>query len=140
NIPVFFIQDAIKFPDLVHSVKMEADRGFPQADSAHDTFWDFASLMPESMHMLTWVMSDRAIPRSYRMIQGFGIHTFRFVNRTGDVSFVKFHWRPILGAQSVVWDEAVKINGADNDFHRRDLWEAIDSGDYPEFEFGVQVF
>ncbi len=140
NIPVFFIQDAIKFPDLIHSVKMEADRGFPQAASAHDTFWDFVSLMPESMHMLTWVMSDRAIPRSYRMIQGFGIHTFRFVNRKGDVSFVKFHWRPLLGAQSVVWDEAVKINGADNDFHRRDLWEAIDSGNYPEFEFGVQVF
>jgi catalase len=140
NIPVFFIQDAIKFPDLIHSVKMEADRGFPQAGSAHDTFWDFASLMPESMHMLTWVMSDRAIPRSFRMIEGFGIHTFRFVNQKGDVSFVKFHWRPLLGAQSVVWDEAVKINGADNDFHRRDLWEAIESGDYPEYEFGVQVF
>jgi catalase len=140
NIPVFFIQDAIKFPDLIHSVKMEADRGFPQAASAHDTFWDFASLMPESMHMLTWVMSDRAIPRSYRMIEGFGIHTFRFINQKGAVSFVKFHWRPVLGAQSVVWDEAVKINGADNDFHRRDLWEAIESGNYPEYEFGVQVF
>jgi catalase len=140
NIPVFFIQDAIKFPDLIHSVKMEADRGFPQAGSAHDTFWDFASLMPESMHMLTWVMSDRAIPRSYRMIEGFGIHTFRFINANDKVSLVKFHWRPLLGAQSVVWDEAVKINGADNDFHRRDLWEAIESGDYPEYEFGVQVF
>ncbi|MDB5600520.1 MAG: Catalase [Xanthobacteraceae bacterium] len=140
NIPVFFIQDAIKFPDLIHSVKMEADRGFPQAASAHDTFWDFASLMPESMHMLTWAMSDRAIPRSYRMMEGFGIHTFRFINADGKVSFVKFHWRPLLGAQSVVWDEAVKINGADNDFHRRDLWEAIESGDYPEYEFGVQVF
>ncbi len=140
NIPVFFIQDAIKFPDLIHSVKMEADRGFPQAASAHDTFWDFASLMPESMHMLTWAMSDRAIPRSYRMIEGFGIHTFRFINAQGKVSLVKFHWRPLLGAQSVVWDEAVKINGADNDFHRRDLWEAIDGGDYPEYEFGVQVF
>jgi catalase len=140
NIPVFFIQDAIKFPDLIHSVKMEADRGFPQAASAHDTFWDFASLMPESMHMLTWVMSDRAIPRSYRMIEGFGIHTFRFINQKGDVSLVKFHWRPLLGAQSVVWDEAVKINGADNDFHRRDLWEAIEAGNYPEYEFGVQVF
>jgi catalase len=140
NIPVFFIQDAIKFPDLIHSVKMEADRGFPQAGSAHDTFWDFASLMPESMHMLTWVMSDRAIPRSYRMIEGFGIHTFRFINADDKVSLVKFHWRPLLGAQSVVWDEAVKINGADNDFHRRDLWAAIERGDYPEYEFGVQVF
>src|ERR1700686_1515147 len=109
NIPVFFIQDAIKFPDLIHSVKMEPDRGYPQAASAHDTFWDFASLMPESMHMLTWVMSDRAIPRSLRMIEGFGIHTFRFINQKGDVSLVKFHWRPLLGAQSVVWDEAVKI-------------------------------
>ena len=140
NIPVFFIQDAMKFPDLVHSVKMEADRAFPQAASAHDTFWDFVSLMPESMHMLTWVMSDRAIPRSLRMIEGFGVHTFRLVNAAGDSTFVKFHWRPVLGAQSVLWDEALKINGADNDFHRRDLWTAIDQGDFPEFEFAIQAF
>jgi catalase len=140
NIPVFFIQDAIKFPDLIHSVKMEPDRGFPQAASAHDTFWDFVSLMPESMHMLMWVMSDRAIPRSLRMIEGFGIHTFRFVNIKGEVTFVKFHWRPALGAASVLWDEAVKINGADPDFHRRDLWEAIDGGDFPEFELAIQAF
>jgi catalase len=140
NIPVFFIQDAMKFPDLVHSVKMEADRGFPQAASAHDTFWDFASLTPESMHMLMWAMSDRAIPRSLRMIEGFGVHTFRLINAKGDSHFVKFHWRPKLGAQSVLWDEAVKINGADPDFHRRDLWEAIDMGDFPEWELGLQVF
>lgn len=139
NIPVFFIQDAVKFPDLIHSVKMEPDRGFPQNASAHDTFWDFVSLMPESMHMLMWVMSDRAIPRSLRMIEGFGVNTFRFVNAKGESSFVKFHWRPVLGAASVLWDEAVKINGADQDFHRRDLWEAIDKGNFPEFEFGVQV-
>lgn len=140
NIPVFFIQDAIKFPDLVHSVKMEPDRGFPQAASAHDTFWDFASLMPESMHMLMWVMSDRAIPRSLRTMQGFGVHTFRLVNAEGKASFVKFHWRPTIGSQSVLWDEAVKISGADPDFHRRDLWEAIDKKHFPEFELGVQVF
>ncbi|MEA3208331.1 MAG: catalase [Chthoniobacter sp.] len=140
NIPVFFIQDAMKFPDLVHSVKMEADRGFPQAASAHDTFWDFASLTPESMHMLLWVMSDRAIPRSLRMIEGFGVHTFRLINAQGESRFVKFHWRPKLGAQSVLWDEAVKINGADPDFHRRDLWEAIERGDFPEWELGLQVF
>ena len=140
NIPVFFIQDAIKFPDLIHSVKMEPDRGYPQAASAHDTFWDFASLMPESMHMLTWVMSDRAIPRSLRMIEGFGIHTFRLVNKNGDSTFVKFHWRPAAGAVSVVWDEAVKINGADPDFHRRDLFEAIEKGDFPEWEFCIQAF
>jgi catalase len=140
NIPVFFIQDAIKFPDLIHSVKMEPDRGYPQAASAHDTFWDFASLMPESMHMLTWVMSDRAIPRSLRMIEGFGIHTFRLVNKKGQSTFVKFHWRPVAGAASVIWDEAVKINGADPDFHRRDLFEAIDKGDYPEWEFCIQAF
>jgi catalase len=139
NIPVFFIQDAMKFPDLVHSVKMEPDRGFPQNASAHDTFWDFVSLMPESMHMLMWVMSDRAIPRSLRMIEGFGVNTFRFINAQGQASFVKFHWRPKLGASSVVWDEAVKINGADQDFHRRDLWTAIDRGDFPEFELSVQV-
>ena len=140
NIPVFFIQDAIKFPDLIHSVKMEPDRGYPQAASAHDTFWDFASLMPESMHMLTWVMSDRAIPRSLRMIEGFGIHTFRLVNKGGDSTFVKFHWRPTAGAVSVIWDEAVKINGADPDFHRRDLFEAIDKGDFPEWDFCIQSF
>ncbi len=140
NMPVFFIQDAMKFPDLVHAVKMEPDRAFPQAASAHDTFWDFVSLMPESMHMLQWVMSDRAIPRSVRMIEGFGVHTFRLVNAEGVSTFVKFHWRPTLGAHSVVWNEAVKINGADNDFHRRDLWEAIDKGDFPSWELSVQAF
>jgi catalase len=140
NIPVFFIQDAMKFPDLIHSVKPEPDRGFPQAASAHDTFWDFISLMPESMHMIMWVMSDRAIPRSLRMMEGFGIHTFRLVNAAGKTQFVKFHWRPRLGTSSVLWDEAVKISGADADFHRRDLWEAIDGGDFPEFELGFQIF
>jgi catalase len=140
NIPVFFIQDAMKFPDLVHSVKMEPDRGFPQAASAHDTFWDFVSLMPESMHMIMWAMSDRAIPRSFRTIEGFGVHTFRLVNADGESTFVKFHWRPKLGLQSVLWDEAVKISGADPDFHRRDLWQAIDAGDYPEWELGLQIF
>ena len=140
NIPVFFIQDAIKFPDLIHSVKPEPDRGFPQAASAHDTFWDFISLMPESMHMIMWVMSDRAIPRSLRMMEGFGIHTFRLVNDAGESRFVKWHWRPKLGNSSVLWDEAVKINGADSDFHRKDLWEAIDTGDFPEWELGLQIF
>ena len=140
NIPVFFIQDAIKFPDLVHSVKMEPDKGFPQAASAHDNFWDFVSLTPETMHMLTWVMSDRAIPRSLRMIEGFGVHTFRLLDAEGVSRFVKFHWRPKLGASSVLWDEAVKINGADPDFHRRDMWEAIERGDFPEWELGLQVF
>jgi len=140
NIPVFFIQDAMKFPDLIHSVKIEPDRGFPQAASAHDTFWDFISLMPESMHMIMWVMSDRAIPRSFRMMEGFGIHTFRLVNEAGETQFVKFHWRPKLGNASVLWDEAVKISGADSDFHRRDLWEAIAAGDFPEFELGLQIF
>lgn len=140
NIPVFFIQDAIKFPDLIHAVKMEADRGFPQAATAHDTFWDFASLMPESMHMLMWAMSDRTIPSSLRKIEGFGIHTFRFLDRKGKSTFVKFHWRPMLGMSSVLWDEAVKINGADPDFHRRDLWEAIERGDFPQWEFAVQAF
>jgi catalase len=140
NIPVFFIQDAIKFPDLIHSVKIEPDRGFPQAASAHDTFWDFISLMPESMHMIMWVMSDRAIPRSLRMMEGFGIHTFRLVNEAGKSHFVKWHWRPKLGNSSVMWDEAVKINGADSDFHRKDLWEAIDGGDFPEWELGLQIF
>jgi catalase len=140
NIPVFFIQDAIKFPDLIHSVKIEPDRGFPQAASAHDTFWDFISLMPESLHMIMWVMSDRAIPRSFRMMEGFGIHTFRLVNEKGESRFVKFHWRPKLGTSSVAWDEAVKISGADSDFHRKDLWNAIAAGDFPEFELGLQIF
>ena len=140
NIPVFFIQDAIKFPDVIHSVKPEPDRGFPQAQSAHDTFWDFASLMPETAHMLMWVMSDRAIPRSFRFMEGFAVHTFRFVNAEGRSTFVKFHWKPKAGMQSVVWNEAVKISGADPDFHRRDLWDAIQSGDYPEWELGLQLF
>jgi catalase len=140
NIPVFFIQDAIKFPDLIHSVKMEPDRGYPQGATAHDTFWDFVSLLPESMNMILWIMSDRTIPRSLRMMEGFGIHTFRLVNAEGKSTFVKFHWRPTIGAASVVWDEAVKINGADPDFHRRDLFEAIQNGDFPEWEFGVQAF
>lgn len=140
NIPVFFIQDAMKFPDLVHSVKEAPDRAFPQAQSAHDNFWDFISLMPEAMHMVMWTMSDRGIPRSFRFMEGFGVHTFRFVNAEGDGQFVKFHWKPKLGLQSVLWNEAVKINGADPDFHRRDLWNAIKAGDYPEWELGIQVF
>jgi catalase len=140
NIPVFFIQDAIKFPDLIHAVKPEPHHGMPQGASAHDTFWDFVSLMPESTHMLMWVMSDRAIPRSYRMMQGFGVHTFRLINDAGESTFVKFHWKPLLGTHSLVWDEAVKIAGADADFHRRDLWEAIESGNYPEWELGFQLF
>ena len=140
NIPVFFIQDAMKFPDLVHSVKDEPDRGFPQAQSAHDNFWDFISLMPESMHMVLWQMSDRTIPRSFRFMEGFGVHSFRFVNKDGKSTFVKFHWKPRLGMQSVVWDEAVKINGADPDFHRRDLWTAIEKGDFPEWDLAVQLF
>lgn len=140
NIPVFFIQDAMKFPDLVHSVKEAPDRAFPQAQSAHDNFWDFISLMPEAMHMVMWTMSDRGIPRSFRFMEGFGVHTFRFVNAEGQSKFVKFHWKPKQGLQSVLWDEAVKINGADPDFHRRDLWGAIQNGDFPEWELGVQVF
>lgn len=140
NIPVFFIQDAMKFPDLVHALKPEPHNGIPQAASAHDTFWDFVSLMPESTHMLMWVMSDRAIPRSYRMMQGFGVHTFRLVNAQGVSHFVKFHWKPMLGAHSLVWDEAQKIQGADNDYHRRDLWDAIEAGAYPEWELGFQIF
>lgn len=140
NIPVFFIQDAMKFPDLVHALKPEQHHAMPQASSAHDTFWDFVSLMPESTHMLMWVMSDRAIPRSYRMMQGFGVHTFRFVNAQGESKFVKFHWNPLAGTHSLTWDEAVKISGADPDFHRRDLWEAIESGEYPEWQLGVQIF
>jgi len=140
NIPVFFIQDAIRFPDMVHAVKEEPDRAFPQAQSAHDNFWDFIGLTPESMHMIMWVMSDRAIPRSFRFMEGFGVHTFRFVNAKDKSTFVKFIWKPKLGLQSVVWNEAVKINGADPDFHRRDLWTAIQAGDFPEWELCVQLF
>lgn len=140
NIPVFFIQDAIKFPDVIHAVKPEPDRAFPQAQSAHDNFWDFISLTPESMHMIMWVMSDRAIPRSFRFMEGFGVHTFRLLNAKDESTFVKFIWKPKLGLQSVVWNEAVKINGADPDFHRRDLWQAIQSGDFPEWELCVQLF
>ncbi|MCQ8878031.1 catalase [Pseudoalteromonas shioyasakiensis] len=140
NIPVFFIQDAMKFPDLIHSAKAEPDRGFPQAQTAHDTFWDFISLSPESMHMVMWAMSDRAIPRSLRFMEGFGVHTFKFINSKGEEKFVKFHWKPKGGMQSVVWNEALKLNGADPDFHRRDMWESINQGDYPEWELGVQVF
>ncbi|CAH0316055.1 catalase [Roseomonas sp. CECT 9278] len=139
NIPVFFIQDAIKFPDLVHAVKMEADRGYPQAASAHDTFWDFVGLMPESMHMIMWAMSDRTIPRSLRMIEGFGVHSFRLIGAEGRATFVKFHWRPKLGTQSTCWDEAVKIAGADPDYHRRDLYESIAAGDFPEWTLAVQL-
>ena len=140
NIPVFFIQDAIKFPDLIHAVKMEANTGYPQAGSAHDTFWDFVSLMPETSHMIMWAMSDRTIPRSLRTMEGFGIHTFRLVNAIGKSTFVKFHWKPKLGLQSTVWDEALKLQAADNDYHRRDLHEAIEQGDFPEWELGMQLF
>lgn len=140
NIPVFFIQDAIKFPDLVHSVKMEADRGYPQAASAHDTFWDFVGLMPETTHMIMWAMSDRAIPRSFRTMEGFGVNTFRLVNQAGEGTFVKFLWKPKLGLQSTCWDEAVKIGGADPDYQRRDLFEAIAAGDFPEWELAIQTF
>jgi len=140
NMPVFFIQDAMKFPDLIHAAKPEPDRGFPQAQTAHDNFWDFIGLMPEAMHMIMWTMSDRAIPRSFRFMEGFGVHTFRFVNADGKSTYVKFHWKPVLGLQSVVWNEAVKINGADPDFHRRDMWNAITAGDAPAWELGVQLF
>ena len=140
NIPVFFIQDAMKFPDLIHAVKPEPHHGMPQAASAHDTFWDFVSLMPESTHMLMWVMSDRAIPRSLRMMQGFGVHTFRLVNEKNESVFCKFHWTPKLGVHSLTWEEAVKISGADPDYHRRDLWTAIESGEYPEWELALQIF
>jgi len=139
NMPIFFIQDAMKFPDLIHSVKPEPNNEIPQAASAHDTFYDFVSHAPETLHNHIWAMSDRAIPRSYRMMEGFGIHTFRFINKEGKSHFVKFHWKPVLGVHSVTWEEAVKINGADADFHRRDLWEAIEAGQYPEWEFGIQV-
>jgi len=140
NIPVFFIQDAMKFPDLVHAVKPEPHHAMPQASSAHDTYWDFVSLMPESTHMLLWQMSDRAIPRSYRTMQGFGVHTFRLVNTAGESVFCKFHWTPLAGTHSLVWDEAAKLVGADPDFHRRDLWEAIEAGAFPEYELGIQIF
>ena len=140
NIPVFFIQDAMKFPDLVHAAKPEPHHAMPQAATAHDTFWDFASLSPEIAHMLMWTMSDRAIPRSYRTMQGFGVHTFRLVNAQGESRFVKFHWTPLAGTHSLVWDEAVRISGADPDFHRRDLWEAIEAGNFPEYELGLQIF
>jgi Catalase len=140
NIPVFFIQDAIKFPDLIHAAKQEPDRGFPQAQTAHDNFWDFISLSPESMNMVMWIMSDRTIPRSFRFMEGFGVHTFRMIDANGKSTFVKFHWKPKQGLQSVVWNEALKLNGADPDFHRRDLWDAIQMGDYPEWELGLQLF
>ncbi|MFJ7365964.1 catalase [Peribacillus frigoritolerans] len=139
NIPVFFIQDAIKFPDLIHAVKPEPHNEIPQAASAHDTFWDFVANNEETAHMIMWHLSDRAIPRSFRMMEGFGVHTFRFVNEQGVAHFVKFHWKPVLGVKSLVWDEAQKIAGKNPDFHRQDLWEAIDTGNYPEFEFGVQM-
>ncbi len=139
NMPVFFIQDSIKFPDLVHALKPEPHNEMPQAAAAHDNFWDFISLMPESMHMIMWVLSDRAIPRSYRMMEGFGVHTFRFVNEAGKSRFVKFHWKPIAGIHSLLLDEAQKLAGKDPDFNRRDIWEAIEMGDYPEFELGVQI-
>ena len=139
NVPVFFIQDAVKFPDLIHAVKPEPNNEIPQAASAHDTFWDFVSLTPESMHTVMWAMSDRAIPRSLRMMEGFGVHTFRFVNESNESVFVKFHWKPALGVHSVAWDEAQKISGKDSDFHRRDLWEAIESGNFPEWNFGFQI-
>lgn len=139
NMPVFFIQDAIKFPDLIHAAKGEPHNEIPQAATAHDTFWDFISLTPESMHMIMWAMSDRAIPRSYRMMEGFGVHTFRFINEQGKSHFVKFHWKPLLGVHSVLWDEAQKISGKDADYHRRDLYDAIENGAFPEWEFGVQI-
>ncbi|MEO6053325.1 MAG: catalase [Chthoniobacterales bacterium] len=139
NIPVFFIQDAIKFPDLIHAVKPEPNNEIPQASSAHDTFYDFISLTPESMHMLMWVMSDRAIPRSFGMMEGFGVHTYRLVNAKGKSTFVKFHWKPVLGVHSLVWDEAVKLAGQDADFHRRDMHDAIEQGNFLEWEFGVQL-
>ncbi|WP_240664326.1 catalase [Methanosarcina sp. MSH10X1] len=139
NMPVFFIQDAIKFPDLVHAIKPEQDNQIPQASAAHDTFWDFVSCHPENAHMIMWVLSDRALPRSYRMMEGFGVNTFRFVNSEGKGRFIKFHWKPLLGIHSLVWDETQKIAGKDPDFNRRDLWEAIEMGDYPEYEFGVQI-
>lgn len=140
NIPVFFIQDALKFPDLIHAAKPEPDNEIPQAQTAHDTFWDFISVMPEATHMIMWIMSDRAIPRSLRMMEGFGVHTFRLINVKGESTFVKFHWKPVLGLHSLAWDEAQKIAGKDPDFHRKDLWHAIEIGQYPEWELGLQLF
>ncbi len=140
NMPIFFIQDAMKFPDLVHAVKPEPDRGFPQAASAHDTFWDFVSLSPETMHNVIWLMSDRALPRSFSMMEGFGIHSYRFINKDGKSTFVRFHWKPVNGVQSLIWDEAVKISGADPDYNRRDLFESIEQGYFPEWHLGVQLF
>lgn len=139
NMPVFFIQDAMKFPDFVHAVKPEPHNEIPQAQSAHDTFWDFVSSNEETAHMIMWAMSDRSLPRSFRMMEGFGVHTFRFVNEQGEAHFVKFHWKPVLGVHSLVWDETQKLGGKDPDFNRRDLWEAIETGNYPEYEFGVQL-
>lgn len=139
NFPVFFIQDGIKFPDFVHAVKPEPHNEIPTGASAHDTLWDFVSLQPETLHTIMWLMSDRAIPRSYRMMQGFGVHTFRFVNAAGRGTFVKFHWKPKLGVHSLVWDEAQEIQGRDPDFNRRDLWDTIEAGQYPEWELGVQL-
>ena len=139
NMPVFFIQDAIKFPDVVHALKPEPHNEIPQAQSAHDTFWDFVWLTPESTHMIMWLMSDRAIPRSYAMMEGFGVHTFRLVNDEGVSRFVKFHWKPATGTHSLVWDEAQKLAGKDPDYNRRDLWDSIEAGNYPEFELGIQV-
>lgn len=139
NIPVFFVQDAIKFPDLVHAAKPEPHNEIPQASTAHDNFWDFISLMPESTHTIMWVMSDRGIPRSYADMEGFGVHTFRLINDAGVSCFVKFHWKPVAGVHSLVWDEAQKLGGKDPDFHRRGLWESIEQGVYPEYELGVQI-
>lgn len=139
NMPVFFIQDAMKFPDFIHAVKPEPHNEIPQAQSAHDTFWDFVVHNTESAHMIMWAMSDRSLPRSFRMMEGFGVHTFRFVNEEGKAHFVKFHWKPVLGTHSLVWDETQKLAGKDPDFNRRDLWDAIESGNYPEYEFGVQM-
>ncbi|BAY98703.1 catalase [Tolypothrix tenuis PCC 7101] len=139
NIPVFFIQDAIKFPDIVHAIKPEPDHEMPQASTAHPSFWDFISLIPESTHMIMWILSDRTLPRNFRMMQGFGVHTFRWVNAQGKSRFVKYHWKPLLGVHSNVFDEAQKLAGKDPDFHRRDLWDSIDMGDYPEYELGVQI-
>jgi catalase len=140
NMPVFFIQDGIKFPDVIHAVKPEPHNEIPQGASAHDTFWDFVSLQPETMHHVIWLMSDRALPRSFAMMQGFGVHTFRLINAQGDSTFVKFHWKPMLGVHSLVWDEAQKIAGKDGDFNRRDLWDSIEAGLYPEYELGLQLF
>ena len=139
NIPVFFVQDAIKFPDLIHSVKPEPHNEIPQASSAHDTFWDFISMVPETTHTIMWVMSDRGIPRSFADMEGFGVHTFRLIDAAGKSSFVKFHWKPVAGVHSLVWDEAVKLGGKDPDFHRRNLWDSIEQGNYPEWELGVQI-